>query len=163
MSSIEYQNTLPKKRMGSGALFFNPNGELLLVEPGYKPTWEIPGGVVELHESPKACCEREILEELGLQVEVGRLLCIDYNRTTEKRLESLMFIFDGGVLDNAMINRIELQAEELLSFRFFRQDQLPENLSASLRLRILTAWQNRTGLGKPQAAVYLEEGELPSY
>jgi 8-oxo-dGTP diphosphatase len=159
MSSFEYQQTLPKKRMGSGALFFNQKGELLLVEPSYKPTWEIPGGVVEAHESPKSCCEREIAEELGLSLTVGRLLCVDYNATTPERLESLMFIFDGGTLNDETIALIRLQADELLSFRFFSKEQLPLNLSATLKGRILVSWANReTPLNK--GVVYIEESKL---
>ncbi|MEM8863401.1 MAG: NUDIX hydrolase [Chloroflexota bacterium] len=155
MSTFEYQQTLPKKRMGSGALFFDGMGRLLLVEPSYKPTWEIPGGVVEAHESPKACAEREILEELGLEKKVGRLLCIDYNPTTDTRLESLMFIYDGGEISAADIQAIKLQENELLSFRFFEQDDLPENLSPTLRQRILTGWQTRLENGN---FIYCENG-----
>lgn len=156
MSSLEYQNSLPKKRMGSGALFFSESNELLLVEPSYKPTWEIPGGVVEAHESPRVCCEREVLEELGLHIKIGRLLCLDYNATTETRLESLMFIFDGGVLSESQIRSIQLQDSELLSYRFFSYDALPDNLSATLKQRVQAGWRRRDGIGEFDA--YLEEG-----
>ena len=159
MSSLKYQQTLPKKRMGSGALIFNQRGELLLLEPSYKPTWEIPGGVVEANESPFVCCQREIKEELGLSLTVGRLLCIDYNPSTQTRLESLMFIFDGGILSDPQIEAIELQASELLSYRFFTMDQLPTNLSPTLRSRITKAWKNR--LSNDDQAIYLENGASP--
>jgi ADP-ribose pyrophosphatase YjhB (NUDIX family) len=38
--------------MAAGALLFDEDGRILLVEPTYKPYWEIPGGVVEADESP---------------------------------------------------------------------------------------------------------------
>jgi 8-oxo-dGTP diphosphatase len=36
--------------------------------------WEFPGGKVDLDESPEAALAREIVEELGVPVEVGALL-----------------------------------------------------------------------------------------
>jgi ADP-ribose pyrophosphatase YjhB (NUDIX family) len=129
--------------MGAGALLVDESGRILLVEPSYKPVWEIPGGVIEKDESPKACVVREIKEELGLKVAVGRLLIVDYNAPTEEKSESLMFIFDGGVLTCAEMDTIQLQQEELLSFKFFEPTQLPTNLSSTLRQRILTAYQRR--------------------
>jgi len=36
--------------------------------------WEFPGGKVERWEQPEAALEREIFEELGVEIEVGHLL-----------------------------------------------------------------------------------------
>lgn len=48
---------------GKAVLLQNPRDE-----------WELPGGKLELGESPPDCLAREVTEELGLQVEVGPLL-----------------------------------------------------------------------------------------
>lgn len=50
--AIDYRATLPAKRMGTAALFVDPAGRALIVQPSYKPYWELPGGVVEAGESP---------------------------------------------------------------------------------------------------------------
>ena len=50
---------------GAGALFFDDDGQLLIVEPIYKSTWEIPGGAVEHGETPYAACVRELRRAKG--------------------------------------------------------------------------------------------------
>lgn len=36
--------------------------------------WELPGGKLELGETPEACVVREVAEELGVQVRLGPIL-----------------------------------------------------------------------------------------
>lgn len=63
-------------------------GGLVLVAQRSKPAWlagkwEFPGGKIEPGETGEACLARELREELGVEVEVGRLVGIfehDYPR-----------------------------------------------------------------------------------
>jgi 8-oxo-dGTP diphosphatase len=123
--------------MGSGAVIRDPQGRVLLVEPRYKQTWEMPGGAVEADESPRVACARELQEELGLAIGVGRLLCMEWQGPEPDRSESLMFLYDGGVLDDA--STIQLPGEELASFRFVEPAQLDEFLIARLARRVRAA------------------------
>jgi ADP-ribose pyrophosphatase YjhB (NUDIX family) len=152
----EFYRSLPKKRMAAGCLFFDAQGRILLVKPTYKPTWEIPGGVVELNESPMACCMREVQEEIGLARSIGDLLVVDYNHPEGQKTESLMFIFSGGVLSPQETDSIRLHSEELSEWRFFAPAALPEEMTPTLRERVLAAWRQAAGEG----GVYLED-QLP--
>ena len=140
----EYYASLPKKRMGAGCLFLNVHQRVLLVKPNYKDSWEIPGGVVEKNESPRTCARRETLEEIGLDRQVGRLLLVDYCEQMGDKPESLMFIFNGGILETDEINAIKLQSEELVKFEFFPHDELPESMTSTLSKRVQAAWQQVT-------------------
>jgi len=154
-SNQSYYESLPKKRMGAGCLFFDEHGKVLLVKPTYKPGWEIPGGVVELDESPRQCCRREVHEELGLDRPVGELRVVDYNQPMNQKTESLMFIFDGGVLSVEEMRAIQLRDGELSEFRLFAEELVPLEMSAPLRRRVIAAM----GQASKKQAVYLENQE----
>ncbi len=127
---------LPKKRMGAGALFLDEQGRLLLVNPTYKPQWEIPGGIVEQNESPRQACRREVYEEIGLTKPIERLLSISYAAANDRRTEGLMFIFWGGVLTPAEIKMIRLPVTELSEYRFVTLAEALSLLTPTLGERV---------------------------
>lgn len=65
-------------RVAAGVLFNDGDGRVLLVNPTYKRGWEIPGGYVEISESPRAAAIREVKEELDLEIDVRNLLILDW-------------------------------------------------------------------------------------
>ena len=69
---------MAKPRVAAGALFFDEQDNVLLVKPTYKDGWDIPGGYVEPGETPIEACQREVKEELGLELPVRRLLVVDW-------------------------------------------------------------------------------------
>lgn len=139
--------------VAAGALFLDASSRVLLVEPTYKDTWEIPGGVVDVGESPRETCAREITEELALTRSPGRLLVVDHCRRPYVRWEGLRFVFDGGGLQPAEIARIVVPGDELRSFRFVDSEQLPELAAAPLATRVTVALQASIG-----ETLYLENG-----
>lgn len=63
---VRYLNPLPC----AAALVINSSREILLVRRGVEPgkgLWGLPSGFIELEESPKQACLRELEEETGLK------------------------------------------------------------------------------------------------
>jgi 8-oxo-dGTP diphosphatase len=63
------------KTKGTSLIFVNDRQEVLLIlrddDPGiaYPNMWDLPGGHVEEGETPLGCIQREMKEEMGLEIE----------------------------------------------------------------------------------------------
>lgn len=148
-----FQKTLPRKRMASGCLLFDENGRLLIVKPSYRNDgWLIPGGIVEANEAPRAACQREMREELGLDWPIQRLLCVDYCDESEARTESVNFIFLGKPLTAAAVANIRLQADELAVYQLLPVADAISLLVPPLGRRVAACLPALEG----ETAVYLE-------
>lgn len=128
---------LPRKRIGAGALITDPHGRVLIVEPTYKPAWEVPGGIVEVSETASAACRRECREELGLGLQIGRLLVVEHQTEPGYRGDSIMFIYDGGVMVD--LAGIRLAEAEVRSCRFVAVDELASLMTPKLARRLRCA------------------------
>lgn len=127
------------RRMGSGALLRNRDGRIFVVKPSYKPLWEIPGGVIEPGESPRACCHRELIEELGMEIPIGRLLVMDWLPPEPPQPDGWMFVYDCGILDEDDVARIVLPEEELVKWKFVEPGDLDDYLVSFMVRRIRVA------------------------
>jgi 8-oxo-dGTP diphosphatase len=156
MDQKTYHQTLPKKRISAGCLLFDEDQRLLVVNPTYKDTWEIPGGVVERNESPRDGVMREIMEELGIECLPTRLLCVDYSGESDSRTESLQFIFLGPKLTTDMIAAIRPAAGELSEYQLLEPPAAVKLLNKKLRRRV----QHCLEAIKRQETLYLEEQQL---
>ena len=150
----QYVAGLARKRMAAGVLFRDQAGRVLLVEPSYKPNWEIPGGAVEADESPWATAIRELTEELGWNRPLGRLLVVDYVRPQEARPEGVVFVFDGGVLDETDLGGMVFPAAEILSASFHTLTQARNRVKPLLADRLDAAME----AAKQGVTVLCEQG-----
>ena len=135
-------------RTAAGVLVRDVGGRVLLVKPSYKDGWDIPGGYVEPGESPKQAARREVSEELGIDLAIGRLLVVDWAPHPNEG-DKLLFIFDGGQLGERDVSPSDDEIEEI---RFWAHDEL----SAALPPRLLT--RIRSALRTNGDDAYLEYG-----
>lgn len=139
-------------RVAAGVLIEDDRGYILLVRPSYKSGWDLPGGYVERGESPKEAARREVREELGLDIDPGRLLVVDWAPHADEG-DKLLFIF-GGDGQAVRTDTLVLQASEIEAAEFTAPDLFKERLPERLQLRLAKA---RSRLGD----VYLEHGAQP--
>jgi ADP-ribose pyrophosphatase YjhB (NUDIX family) len=147
----------PTKRIAADCLFTDHAGRLLILEPPYKSTWDLPGGIVEKDESPRQAAQREIQEEIGLTVAPGALLAVDWIPHTGDFTEIIALLFDGGVLTPTDVAHIVTQPSEASSFRFVTLTEAEGLLDGEQFARVTAALKAKTS----KQTTYLENGLTP--
>ncbi len=93
-NSNTIQNPVGRFMVAVGAVITNPEGKILLIKRSQKldwhpGEWEIMYGRIAQHEDPKDGLARELEEELGISVVVGRpLTCWHIYRGHEETAEN---------------------------------------------------------------------------
>jgi 8-oxo-dGTP diphosphatase len=147
----ELEFVLPTIPASAGALIRGRKSRLLILKPTYKGGWTIPGGIVEVGESPWGACRRETKEECGLAVTTGRLACVDFLHPRPGRPGGMRFLFDCGVFDDAVLDTVVIQPIEIAESRILPIDTALSLLSGPVRRRVRAAW-------KAKRVRYLEDG-----
>jgi 8-oxo-dGTP pyrophosphatase MutT (NUDIX family) len=143
-----------RKRVSADVLLRDGSGRMLLVDPKYKPDWDLPGGMAEANEPPALAARRELREELGLDLPPGRLLCVDWVSPHGPWDDLIAFIFDGGQLDDAAIDGLCLPGDELAAYEFCEPSQAEHRLRPYVWRRVAAALDALT-VGQ---AIYLHDG-----
>ncbi|MGD9959585.1 NUDIX hydrolase [Nocardioides sp.] len=136
---------LPRKRAISQMLVRDPAGRVLLCQLTYKPDWDLPGGVVEVGESPRDAVSREVEEELGLTISAGALVLTDWLPAWSGWDDAVCLVFDGGILDPAELERIVRQEREIRSAEFCDPAQVRSRATDFTARRIEAALSNVDG------------------
>lgn len=151
--------TLPRKLVSADVLLLDQHGRILLVDPNYKPGWDLPGGNIQANEPPDLGAQRELREELGLDLPANQLhlLCVDWVSPHSRWDDWLKFIFGGIELTESQISSIRIGDNELTAYEFCLPTQVQRRLSPALWKRVDAALHARhTG-----HVAYLHDGLPP--
>ncbi|KRE95147.1 hypothetical protein ASG76_05545 [Nocardioides sp. Soil774] len=129
---------LPRKRAISQMLVRDPEGRVLLCQLTYKRDWDLPGGVVEVGESPRLAVEREVEEELGLALAPGDLLLTDWLPTWGGWDDAVCLVFDGGTHPSSLLDTVVKQEREIRDARFCTLEEV-DDLAADFTARRIRA------------------------
>ena len=117
-------------------------GRVLLGRRGIEPflgLWDTPGGFVEVGESLEECVRRELREEAGVEIEVGRLVASvpdTYGATGDATINAF---FECRLLSGE-----PSPDDDVAELRWFAPDALPaaEELAFECVRTALAAWRN---------------------
>ena len=150
-----YYKTLPQKRMAVAALFFNEQGQILILKTSYKKGWTLPGGVVEEDESLSLALIREVKEEVNLDINKFELAALDYcaPKLVKEVLntESLQILFNCGIINKTNELLIKIDHEEIIDYKFCELAEALNLLGIPLRKRLRSYLETKE-------TVYLENG-----
>lgn len=140
-------------RAAAGVLYLDSHGRVLLVHPTYKDGWDLPGGYLMPGETPTAALRREIVEELGTSLPVGRLLVVDWAPAGGEG-DKVLFVFDGGELTEAQLAAIHVDGVEIDRYAYHHRNALDDLLVPRLARRVHAAVE----AAAKGETVYLEHG-----
>ena len=93
----------PRRRLLVVAALIRRDGRVLLSQrrpdQSLPLCWEFPGGKVEPGESPEAALVREVREELGCEVQVGRIFEVVFH--AYEAFDLYMLVYDAQIVAGA--------------------------------------------------------------
>jgi len=100
--------------IGVFAFIQDTEGKILLVrDAGREQKWTMPGGGLEFQELIPAAIEREVKEEAGVDIIVGKLIGI----FSQKKTPGIAILFDAKISQGTLIpDGIETSAAEFFSY-----------------------------------------------
>jgi len=126
-------NSKIKYSIAGNALIFNEKGEILLAHRTDMDRWNFPGGGMEPGETPVQTTIREAKEEIGVDVEIVKLLGV-YTKVDE---DDVIFAFICKI-----VNGIPGLSDEADDVKYFSLNKIPTNISRFQRERIIDAAKN---------------------
>jgi 8-oxo-dGTP diphosphatase len=125
-------------RVGVGAITIRDN-KVLLVKRGVEPSknlWAIPGGTQKLGETLQECAEREILEETGVTIKVGKCVYVfDFIEYDDGRRIKFHFVIVDFAAD--YVSGEPQGADDALEARWFSAQDLKKFPVAENTLKAL--------------------------
>jgi 8-oxo-dGTP diphosphatase len=121
--------------VGTGAVIRSQDGKYLLARHTYPigesrhEVWGIPGGTVDRYENIKETIRREVSQELGLAISVGKLLLVDVSLAPR-----LDVFFECHVLDGEF-----RPSSEIAEIGYFDLEAPPDGI-AGRHLRLMKAF-----------------------
>src|SRR4029077_7705626 len=125
--------------IGVFASLFDTSGRILLVRQAYaEHRWTTPGGRVEAGESPLMALEREVLEEIGFEVQVAPLISVYAKPYRDDLVLSFAATLVGGTPRAC--------SPEIADIGFFQGGDIPADIAFNSMVRVKDALDGCRGV-----------------
>ena len=115
-------------------------GRVLLVQRAVDPAkgqWSLPGGYMDAGEMPREALQRELNEEVGLAVEIGRLLNIFPMVNDEGERIGIVLAFEAAPSESAAIPYV---ADDVQAAGWYRPEEIPTEIAFDSTRYLLQRW-----------------------
>lgn len=103
----------PKVRYGSRGIVINHDGKIAVFHKAVKNEYKLPGGGVEENEDKREAFKREVLEEVGCEVEILEELGTIEEHKTQTNFKQISTVFVAKVIsDTHKLNLTEKEIAE---------------------------------------------------
>ncbi|RSS73310.1 NUDIX hydrolase [Streptomyces sp. WAC06614] len=129
-NSAPATRSTPRHSVSVAGVVVRDDGRLLAIRRADNGTWELPGGVLEISETPEEGVRREVLEETGLDVDVAELTGVYKNVT----LGVVALVFRCKATGGA-----ERTSDETTAVQWLTPGEVSERMSEVYAIRLLDA------------------------
>jgi 8-oxo-dGTP diphosphatase len=141
-------------RLGAYAVIVDAQDRVLLAlwNEASRPRWALPGGGVELEESPAAAAVRELHEETGYHVELGDLLGVETALVPPERrlsghdrwLKTVQVVYTARVVGGELRHEVDGTTDEA---RWIPLSEVPDLHRVSVVDAALDLWRAHSAGG----------------
>ena len=127
--SIRHESTATMQKVAAAVI--EKDGKILIArrkrDDSQAGKWEVPGGKLKPGETPEACLNRELREELGIETEVGAFFCSSRFVSPHMAVELLVYrtSYVSGKIALHEHDRVEWVAPEALREADFSEADKP--------------------------------------
>lgn len=144
---------MPSYTVGAICLIERPDGHLLLVRQAYRDHWGIPGGLCQRGEEPADAACREVLEEVGLPIElVGEPAVV-----VDPGPQRVDVVYRARPTSLVAVAETRPRSPEVVEVRWCSPDDLPRLQHETAQALVALARSARS----PQAPVLAPGGVTP--
>ena len=131
----------PSYTVGAICVVERPDGHVLLVRSAYRDDWGLPGGLLDRGEEPADCARRELLEEIGISVELVGTPAV----VVDPEPQRVDIVFRARPVTLTEVSRVRALSAEIVEVAWFAPDSLPQLQTEAAEAMVALARQRAAG------------------